>query len=103
MATKLALANESLQSGVNWCDCLVEFRLIGLADAAVLKSAQRAGNLEWACRELAETIGRRIRQRAARIARLLLPVLAIGIGVPIAIFAVAIILPLVQIVGDLSQ
>ena len=102
VGAKLALTSQKMKAGANWCDSLVETRLMRPADAAVLKAAQRVGNLEWACHELAETLGRRARYQATSIARFTLPLLAIVIGIPVAFFAVAMILPLSQLIEALT-
>ena len=49
--TRLQAAGYRLQSGAHWCDSLRTENLIRPVDQAVLKSAERAGNLAWACRK----------------------------------------------------
>jgi type II secretory pathway component PulF len=47
----LLAAADRAAGGVPWCDSLLATRLIGRSDAAVLRAAERAGNLAWAMEE----------------------------------------------------
>lgn len=102
IGARLALVAQEIRQGAHWCDSLLKRRLIRHSDAAVLKAAERVGNLEWACFELSDAMSRRSAYRAAAFSRLLGPLLALVIGVPIAVFAVAIMAPVIQLTENLT-
>ena len=72
------------------------------AEAAVLKSAERVNNLQWALLEMSEIATRRVLDRATSICRLVTPLMVLALGVAVALFALAFISPLVQLISELS-
>ena len=64
VAQRLLRATEQVRGGQHWCDSLEQQRLLRPAEAAVLKSAERVNNLQWALAEMADMSTRRA--RAAR-------------------------------------
>src|SRR5262249_44227493 len=52
-----------IDAGADWRDALWRNGLLPTAEAAVLKAAQRAGNLAWAMREMADRLTRKFTQR----------------------------------------
>ena len=53
---RLAQVCTDIQQGGDWCGSLTRHKLIKPADEAVLQSAVRTGNLNWALRQLAGII-----------------------------------------------
>lgn len=102
VGARLAAVADRVRDGADWCDSLVKVRLLSKNDAAVLKSAQRVGNLEWACRELADANARRASYRANTMSRFTGPLFAMILGVPTALFAIAMIMPLVSLIEALA-
>jgi type II secretory pathway component PulF len=89
-------------AGQPWQDALQQSALISATDAAVLRSAQAAGNLPWACRLLADrkvriaSFRRSILQQAAFVA------VTFFLGFLVLIYAVAMITPLADLVQSLA-
>jgi type IV pilus assembly protein PilC len=99
---RLVRVQEAVREGH---DCWAELAGCGLLtrrEAAVLQSAQLAGNLPWAL----ETVSRRFEQswrfRLLFCFEWIQPLLVISIGCFVAFFAFACFLPLVKILVDLS-
>ena len=72
-------------------------------DAAVLASAQRVGNLDWALRELAESSDRRLGYRLQFWLQLIFPLIVLAVGALVFLLAVAYFLPLVTLITKLAQ
>ncbi len=102
IGARLALVAKEIRGGAHWCDTLLKRKFIRTSDAALLKSAERVGNLEWACRELSDAMSRRMAFRIATFSRFLGPVLALLVGVPVALFAVAMLAPIAVVVRNLA-
>jgi type II secretory pathway component PulF len=65
--SRLQYASNQMSNGVDWCDSLRASQLLPAADAAVLKSAERVGNLAWAMNDTAERLVRRFVRRAGGV------------------------------------
>ena len=91
-----------IDRGTDWCRALSYNGLIHDADAAVLDSARKVGNLAWALREAAETGERRLAYRLQAILQLLFPVLVLGMGFLVFTIAVAYFSPLISLIQRLS-
>jgi type IV pilus assembly protein PilC len=102
VAKKLTQSAAQIRAGRHWCDSLVQQGLLKSSEAAVLKSAERVDNLPWALHELSQIAARRISDRATALCQLLSPLIVLVIAVPIALFAVAFIIPLISLVTNLS-
>jgi type II secretory pathway component PulF len=92
-----------IQAGRDWGESLYARRLIRRADLAVLQAAQRAGNLAWAMREVADSNRRRFAYRLQSIAQALFPVAVIAIGAVVLFVAVALFQPLVSLIEVVSR
>jgi type II secretory pathway component PulF len=101
--SRLDRACVRVQQGSQWCDALRRSGLITKADAAVLRAAQRVGNLPWALREMASSSVRRLTYRITALHRVAYPMIVIALALPIAWCAVAFVLPLAQLVENLSH
>lgn len=100
---RLYHAGQDVQLGGDWADSLAEHGLIRPADAAVFHAAQRVGNLEWALHEAADSADRRLGYRLQFWLQMMFPVLLIGMGGLVALFAVAYFLPLVRLIETLAR
>lgn len=100
--SRLHRAIRQLTDGAHWCDALQRARLLTRAQAAVLKAAERAGNLAWALEEMADSAVRRSALRAQAVLNVLFPgiILVFGLGVMVA--AVGILLPLFDLIYKLA-
>ena len=100
---KLGNAALDASQGVEWAEALRENGLISSSDVGVLASAQRAGNLAWALRELAETGERRWGYRLQAWTQILFVVAMLGLGGMVFVIAVAYFAPLTTLITRLSQ
>ena len=78
---RLRLASELTVKGLDFVEALRINGLISRADAGVLTSSQRAGNLTWALRELAESGDRRLGYRIQALTQVLFIVSILSMGV----------------------
>jgi protein transport protein HofC len=94
---------DDLDHGADWCRSLHSRGLIRTVDAALLESAQRAGNLPWALRETAEGGERRLSYRIQAWIGMLFPVAVIALGCLVFLLAVAYFQPLVTLIEALTE
>ena len=100
---RLARAEERAIGGEDWLRALRAEGLVPAADAAVLESAQRAGNLAWALRELAEGNERRAGYRVRVWSQVLTPAVVLAAGALVGLLGAAYILPLSELVQEMSR
>ena len=91
-----------LTQGKDWCFSLRDRGLIRRADAAVLESARRVGNLTWALRETAESGERRLAFRLQAWVYALFPVFVVAIGAMVAFICVSYCRPLIKLIERLA-
>lgn len=102
MRRKLLKASRYVDGGAEWQTALTQARVISRSEAAVLRTAQDVGNLPWTLRMLA---ARRLRVMAFRWGvwqHVVFTVMMLGIGLFVLWFAVAMIVPLSDLVVRLS-
>jgi protein transport protein HofC len=99
---RLQRVAQDLEHGVDWTESLRAHRLIRSADAAVLDSARRAGNVAWAMRATAEANERRLAYRLQVLVQTLYVPLLFLVGAVVALIGVAFYLPLTQIIERLA-
>lgn len=99
---RLRRVDADVRDGRDWADALGDRGLIRPADAAVFASAQRAGNLEWALRELADSAERRTGYRLQFLTQSLFPVAILCLGAVVFVMAVAYFAPLVRLIEVLA-
>jgi len=102
VARRLLAASGETRVGKDWLESLLEKRFVTKAEAAVLNSASRAGNLEWALRELAEVGTRRLVYRAKTFMNFASPVCLLLVSFPIAVFVIGCFIPLVSLIQNLT-
>jgi type II secretory pathway component PulF len=88
--------------GAEWTQTMRAPGLIGQADAAVLKAAERVGNLEWALEEMADSALRREIYRVQVLLQILFPVLLLVLAGLVFIFVIGLFLPLVKLIEALA-
>lgn len=91
-----------LAQGENWCESFSARGLIGTTDLIVLKSAQRAGNLSWALREMAQSGRRRIAYRLTALLQVAYPLVILSLGFLAMIYAVGFFIPVVSLIQRLT-
>ena len=99
---RLGRAAADIRGGGDWCESLHRRGLIARADLAILQSAQRVGNVAWALREMAQSNRRRFAYRLQAIAQAAFPPIVILFGLCVAIFVVALFMPLVTMIEQLT-
>jgi len=91
-----------VSQGRDWCEAFREHGLIGAADAAILASAQRAGNLAWAMRLVADSGERRLAYRLRAFLQIVAPLLLLILGAMVCFFITALFLPLISLIMKLA-
>jgi len=99
---RLARVGYCIEQGANWWECLRWQGLIRPAEAAVLASAQRAGNLPWALREIAETGERQLDYRLQVWAQLLFIVNILCLGLLVFLIVAGYFAPLATLIERLA-
>jgi type II secretory pathway component PulF len=100
---RLKNAALDVSQGWEWVEALRSNDLISASDAGVLSSAQRAGNLGWAIRELAETSERRWGYRLQALTQVVFLLSMLVLGGFVFLLAVAYFAPLTTLIMRLSQ
>lgn len=90
-------------AGGHWSESLAAVGLLRDADSAVLRAAERAGNLSWALNEMADSSVRRWRYRILASSNLLLPVALVVLSITVAWIAVEVFTPLVTLIQENIQ
>lgn len=100
--SRLVRVQEAIREGRDCWEELAGEKLLTPREAALLQSAQRAGNLPWAL----NAVGRRFEEswqfRFLFWLEFVRPVMLISLGVFVAVFDLAFFLPLVKLINDLS-
>jgi len=92
----------AIRAGADWIDSLRAQGLIRPADSAVLRAAERVGNLPWAMREMAEGNRRRFNYRTYVLLQWLFPLAILLVGLTVALYAAACFTPLVTLIQRLA-
>jgi MSHA biogenesis protein MshG len=102
VARRLERAAAGIDRGTDWCDALQSERLLTATDAALLKAAQRVGNLTWALEEMSEGSLRRWAFRWKILVDIAFPLLILALGLLVMFIVVGLFLPLVSLIQGLS-
>lgn len=100
---RLESALERIEAGGDWLDALLNKRLITRDDHRLLDSARRAGNLEWALKELADQGRRRLERRNRTIAAVVNVFAIMTAGGIIFMLALAYYYPLVVLIQRMAN
>ncbi|MGE0758067.1 MAG: type II secretion system F family protein [Pirellulaceae bacterium] len=102
MRRQLEKAGTHIDQGVPWAQSLRDVGVVGRTEARVFDAAERAGNLPWALDEMAERSLRRFSFRLRATLDLLLPFLLILIGACVLFVAIAMVMPLFNLINALT-
>jgi general secretion pathway protein F len=102
VGVRLRAAAERIAAGVDWRESLRRIGLISSADAAVLASAERVGNLDWALEEMAESAIRRQIYRLNAALQVLFPLVLLALGLVICFFVVGLFMPIISLIQGLA-
>jgi type II secretory pathway component PulF len=90
-----------LDGGADWCESLFARGLIKRPDLAILQAAQRAGNLPWAMREMADSNRRRLAYRLYALVQMLFPPVILAFALLELFFVAAVLFPLIKLIQTL--
>jgi general secretion pathway protein F len=99
---RLSEAAIDVTLGGDWCESLHAHGLIRRPELAILKAAQRVGNLPWALTEMADSVRRRLVYRVLAAAEWLFPPIIILMGLAVLFVVAALFLPLVALITRLA-
>lgn len=102
IAELLARVYTEVESGKDCWEGLRKARFINRREVAVIKAAERTGNLAWALRELATVREKRLLHRLDTVLVILRPLTVLAVGVLVAFISLAMLMPMVGLIGDLS-
>ena len=91
-----------ITTGMDFADSMRQRGLVSQADVAVLHAAQRAGNLAWALREIADSNRRRLAYRLQAWLQVLFPAAIVGFGIVALLFYLSYFVPLLALIQKLS-
>lgn len=102
VARALKAADARCRGGACPWQSLVQVGLLTRSEGELLTSAARAGNLWWALQHLADGIERRQAYRARVGMEFVQPLIVFAIGAMVAWVSLAMYMPLVKLINDLS-
>jgi type II secretory pathway component PulF len=102
MRSRLSPVAVAVEAGANWCDTLSKSRLISQAESALLKSAERAGNLPWALRQIATRRQKRTMYRLHAAVHVVYPLVILAFGAFVGFYVIALFVPIVSLIQSLT-
>lgn len=100
--SRLAWVAGRIDQGADWTEALKQVGIIGRAERAVFQSAERAGNLDWALQEMADSRTRRMAYRLQAYLAVGFPLAVVLFGACVFLFQVGMFLPLVSLIQALT-
>lgn len=97
----LYIRNEVGRGSEVW-HLFVETGYVSRSEGRILESAERAGNLPWALRSVAERIERDVDYRLALVMEIVRPVILVGIAITVGIFVIGMFMPLIKLINDFA-
>ncbi|MCA9176953.1 MAG: type II secretion system F family protein [Planctomycetales bacterium] len=89
MRIRMAMVATDHEAGLSWIDSLCHQLVITAAEAELLRSAQRLGNLPWALDELADRRIRRLESRVRLFDTFFVPLATLAIGAAVGLLGFA--------------
>ena len=99
---KLETVSRRIDQGADWTDCMRQAGLIRTAEAAVFRSAERAGNLAWALEEMSESSVRRSVYQLRAVINVAFPAAIIAMGGSVLLVMLGILTPLIHLIQGLT-
>ena len=99
---KLLFVRNEMEQGADLWESMSVAELIGPADARALNLADRIGNRSWVLTQLAYAKSRRAMRRLDRMSQLVLPVIVILMGLFVLFQALAVFVPLTNLIRGLA-
>lgn len=101
-AWNLSAVRSSAESGSDFWQALKQYGFLKRSEVAVLRSAQAAGNPDWAMVQLAEQIEYKRQRWRSAMATILQPLAMLTVGIGIAFVIVSLYLPLFALMRSLG-
>jgi type II secretory pathway component PulF len=95
---RLRRSLRDVETGIDWRQALRLQGLLKQAEVVLLESAQRAGNLPWACREVGLAIERRFINRCQSLLQATLPWLILFLGILVLFVALSVLIPIATLI-----
>ncbi len=103
MALKLLnRAKAEVEGGHPFAESLLKVGLLPANMLPLVHAAERAGNLPWALGEMAESLYHRTFRVIQRIVQFIFPLIVILLGVLVGLIVIALFMPLVKLITELS-
>lgn len=102
VAEAIARVYVDTESGGDCWNSLLQRGFLSRRDLALIEAAQRAGNLPWALHEIADVREKKYIFRVDTMTQLFRPIPIIAVGLLVAWVCIAMFLPAVKLVNDLS-
>lgn len=102
VASSVAEVYVETESGGDCWTSLLKRGFLSRRDLALIEAAQRSGNLSWALREIADVREKRYLFRVDTLVQLFRPVPIIAVGLLVAWVCIAMFLPVIKLVNDLT-
>tara|TARA_R110002072_G_scaffold303099_1_gene493377 strand:+ start:63944 stop:65464 length:1521 start_codon:yes stop_codon:yes gene_type:complete len=102
VAESIAEVYVDTESGGDCWKALLKQGFLSRRDLALIEAAQRVGNLPWALREIADVREKRFIFRVDTLVQLFRPVPIIAVGLFVGWVCIAMFMPVVKLVNDLS-
>ena len=100
---RLLEAGLGVQNGEPLAPSMLKSGLLQPSMVGLVQSAVRVQNLPWALDQLGETLGERTVRTLRLVSQVVSPLLVIGVGVLVYLFALGMFLPLIDLITRLSE
>ena len=101
-AKQISVLRAMVDSGRDCIDSMTLLNLLSKREAAFLKSAEQSHHLDWGLQHLSRAIDRHRMRWVARAANFLQPLAVLAVGMAVAFVVIALFLPMVKLINDLS-
>ncbi len=99
---RLAMAVDAMEAGAPSWQSLQQAGILNAYETIALEAAEKSSNLPWAMRTLATTIESRWMFRLRAIFEFIQPAILVAVAIVVAFIAIAIFMPLIKLLNDLS-
>lgn len=100
---RLDIAANRVDAGASWQDALHSARLVTQSEQSLLTTAEQAGNLPWALREIASRREKLAIYWIATRLQVLYPFIILSLGLFVAFYAISLFIPIVNLIDGLSK
>lgn len=99
---RLVAASNAIVAGADWREAVAAARFVSGSELALMKAAERTGNLPWALRQMADRRERRAAYRLAAAVQIGYPIIILLLGGLVAFYVVALFVPIVKLINGLT-